>query len=283
PQGAPGEGVAAEQLVAVQTVDLGALREFRAGALSRLRERPIEAEAAVQTIEPGQGEAGLQLAEVLPRIVGRLQVKRGEMTEQAPSALAEVRSALASGLADDALAPAATAVLNPAVIASGLALDRDDLAGPIGAAEALAVSAELPFVRWQPVPPPAIVPRRLFTEGESNQVLVIRSWVSQDPSSLVVTSGTPADYAAANAGRDATCERHLVPPKTSQLGPRSTAHSTPRSPRRTPPPATCGCTRRSASRARCSTWMCRGWTIRPSVSRRTASRWSTGRARPRAS
>ena len=217
PQGAPGEGVAAEQLVAVQTVDLGALREFRAGALSRLRERPIEAEAAVQTIEPGQGEAGLQLAEVLPRIVGRLQVKRGEMTEQAPSALAEVRSALASGLADDALAPAATAVLNPAVIASGLALDRDDLAGPIGAAEALAVSAELPFVRWQPVPPPAIVPRRLFTEGESNQVLVIRSWVSQDPSSLVVTSGTPADYAAANAGRDATCERHLVPPKTSQL------------------------------------------------------------------
>ena len=206
-----------EQVVAVQTVDLVAMRSFREGALSRVRDRPIEAEIAVQAIEAGQGGAGLRLAEVMPQIVGRLQVKRGEVTEQAPSALAQVRSALASGLADDDLAPSATAVLNPAVIRSGLGLDRDVLAGPIGTAEAVAVSAELPFVRWQPVPPPAIVPRRLFTEGESNQVLVIRSWVSQDPESLVVTSGTAAEYAASTPGREATCERQLVPPKTSQL------------------------------------------------------------------
>ncbi|MFT3860636.1 hypothetical protein [Micropruina sp.] len=203
--------------VAVQTADLTALRDFRSGALSRLRERPIEAAAAAQPIEAGQGGEGLQLAQVLPQIVGRLQSRRGDAVEQPVSALAQVRDVLATGLNDDNLAPAATATLNPDVIRSGLALDPDLLAGPLGTSEAIAVSAELPFVRWQPVPPPAIVPRRLFTEGESNQVLVIRSWVSQDPSSLAISLGTPEQYAVANPGREATCERQLVPPKTSQL------------------------------------------------------------------
>jgi len=221
PLGAPADVAPADppaEPVARVTADLRALRAFRAGSLAQLRARPIEADAAVQQIDPGQGGAGLQLAEVLPQIVGRLQFKRGDLlAEQAPSAVAEVRNVLATGLADDNLAPTATAVLNPAVIRGGLALDRDDLLGPVGVAEAMAVSAELPFVRWQPVPPPAIVPRRLFTEGESNQVLVIRSWITQDPATLAVAAGTPDEYAAANAGREATCERHLVPPKTSQL------------------------------------------------------------------
>ncbi len=198
--------------------DLSGLRAFRTGSLSRLRARPIEGEEVAGPIDAGQGGAGLQLAEVLPQIVGRLQEVRGERAE-APvaTALAQVRGALAAGLADDDVAPAATAVLNPAVVRSGLALDRDLLAGPIAALEASAVSAELPFVRWQPVPPPAVVPRRLYSEGESNGVLVVRSWVSQDPATLAVSTGTPQEYAAATPGRWATCERHLVPPKTSQL------------------------------------------------------------------
>ncbi|MCW3158830.1 hypothetical protein [Micropruina sonneratiae] len=199
--------------------DLSQLGDFRTGALSRLRDSAAaSAEPAAQPIDTGTDGAGLQLAQALPEIVGRLQVKRGESVQQpVASALADVRSVLASGLADDALAPAATAVLNPAVIRGGLALDPDDLAGPVGTSEAVAVSAELPFVRYQPVPPPAVVPRRLFTEGESNEVLVVRSRVSQDPATLAVLTGTPVEYAAANAGRFATCERHLVPPKTSQL------------------------------------------------------------------
>ncbi len=208
----------ADQLEGRVAADLRGLREFRAGSLTRLRAQVVDAEPVVEPIDAGQGGAGLRLAEVLPQIVGRLQIKRGEgVAQPVASGLAEVRSVLAGGLADDDVAPTATAVINPAVIASGLALSRDLIDGPIGVAEALAISAQLPFVRYQPVPPPAVVPRRLYTEGESNGVLVIRSWVSQDPASLVVTSGTPEEYAAATAGRFATCERQLVPPKTSQL------------------------------------------------------------------
>lgn len=206
----------AEPIVRV-AADLSRLRDFRTGALSRLREQEVAAPVD-QPIDAGTGGAGLQLAQALPEIVGRLQVKRGESVAQpVASGLAEVRSVLASGLADDALMPAGTAVLNPHVIHGGLALDPDDLVGPIADSEALAISAELPFVRYQPVPPPAVVPRRQYTEGESNGVMVVRSWVAQDPSTLVVTTGTPEEYAAANPGRFATCERQLVPPKTSQL------------------------------------------------------------------
>ena len=38
-----------------------------------------------------------------------------------------------------------------------------------------------PFLRWDPVPSPALVPRKRYTEGESLRVLVIRSGVIQDP------------------------------------------------------------------------------------------------------
>ena len=220
---APGQGhqpdpQPADQLAGRVAADLRGSRAFRAGALTRIRALVEPSEPAVQPIDPGQGGAGLELAQALPEIVGRLQVKRGEgVAQPQTSGLAEVRSVLAGGLADDDVAPTATARLNPAVIASGLALDRDLLAGPIAVAEALAISAELPFVRYQPVPPPAVVPRRLFTEGESNAVMVIRSWVSQDPATLTVASGTAQEYADANPGRFATNERHLVPPKTSQL------------------------------------------------------------------
>lgn len=215
-EGAPGDGDA--QPAVRVSADLSGLRDFRNGALRRLRERPIEGAVVAPPITAGQGAAGQRLAEVLPQIVGRLQEVRGERVEAAvASPLAEVRGALATGLADDELAPAGTAVLNPSVIRSGLALDRDLLNDPIATAEAAAISAELPFVRWQPVPPPAVVPRRPYSEGESNGVLVVRSWVSQDPATLKMSTGTPQEYADANPGRWATCERHLVPPKTSQL------------------------------------------------------------------
>ena len=65
-----------------------------------------------------------------------------------------------------------------------------------------------PFLRWDPVLSPAVVPRHQYTEGESLRVLVIRSDVTQD-----VTSGT-----VVVASSTATSERHLAPPKTSQIG-----------------------------------------------------------------
>lgn len=78
-----------------------------------------------------------------------------------------------------------------------------------------------PFLRWDPVPPPEIVPRRTFTEGESLRVLVIRSGVTQDKDTLALTVTPPRDYAsqvkAAHPLVRATSERHLAPPKTTQM------------------------------------------------------------------
>ncbi|MGD8167015.1 hypothetical protein ACEXOS_007295 [Herbiconiux sp. P16] len=65
-----------------------------------------------------------------------------------------------------------------------------------------------PFLRWDPVPPPAIVPEKPYTEGESLRVLVLRSDVTQDRATGVVTVHDPVVPASA---------RHLAPPKTSQL------------------------------------------------------------------
>jgi hypothetical protein len=85
------------------------------------------------------------------------------------------------------------------------------------------VTALHPFLRWDPVPSPALVPRKRYTEGESLRVLVIRSGVIQDPTTLALTVSNPTSYAAAagavisDIGYGATSERHLAPPKISQL------------------------------------------------------------------
>ncbi|HMR23198.1 MAG TPA: hypothetical protein PKE46_13770, partial [Micropruina sp.] len=82
------------------TANLSGLRDFTATSVQRLRAGLVAAPAAAEpTIDAAQGEGGLRFAEVLPQIVGRLQVVRGEQAARpVASALAEVRSALASGL-----------------------------------------------------------------------------------------------------------------------------------------------------------------------------------------
>ncbi len=78
-----------------------------------------------------------------------------------------------------------------------------------------------PFLRWDPVQPPAVVPRRPFTEGESLRVLVVRSGVTQDPDTLELTVTDPVAYAAqVTSGHPdyrGTSERHLAAPKTTQM------------------------------------------------------------------
>lgn len=105
---------------------------------------------------------------------------------------------------------------------------------PTGAAvqRALAGATALrAFLRWDPVPPPAIVARAEFTEAESLRVLVVRSGVTQaEPGGEVVVTPPSAYAPAAEAALQAAdpaapagapffrerSERHLVPPKTSQ-------------------------------------------------------------------
>jgi hypothetical protein len=57
------------------------------------------------------------------------------------------------------------------------------------------VTTPRPFLRWDPVPEPTVVPRMPYTTGESSHRVVIRT-------------------TEAGSGRS---ERHLLPPKTSQL------------------------------------------------------------------
>jgi hypothetical protein len=73
---------------------------------------------------------------------------------------------------------------------------------------------ELPLAyhRFEPVISPVLVPRQRFNEGESLEHLVIRSRTDAD------TAGEAVALTAMSAGASysATCERHVVPPKTSQ-------------------------------------------------------------------
>ncbi|CAA9215086.1 MAG: hypothetical protein AVDCRST_MAG76-320 [uncultured Acidimicrobiales bacterium] len=68
-------------------------------------------------------------------------------------------------------------------------------------------SEPLIYNRFEPVPPPAIVPRAKFGEGESVERMVIRSDFDQ----------TATQYAAVNPAYQPSNDRHVVPPKTSQL------------------------------------------------------------------
>ena len=80
--------------------------------------------------------------------------------------------------------------------------------GPDSVAQALkTVTALRPFLRWEPVPPPAVVPLKAYTEAESLRVLVVRSNVEQDADTLAITVTPPSTES----------QRHLAPPKTSQV------------------------------------------------------------------
>lgn len=83
----------------------------------------------------------------------------------------------------------------------------------------------LRFLRWEPVPPPAVVPRHRYSEAESVRHLVIRSGVELSEAGGAPTIVDPDSYAAdaiaANPALDlawrATSERHLAPPKSHQM------------------------------------------------------------------
>lgn len=85
---------------------------------------------------------------------------------------------------------AATATIEDLVVHPAALVDPE-IATPGTAPGAPVETAPMPFLRWHPVPPPALVARHELTPGESLQRLVIRE--------------------------GETTQRHLVPPKTTQL------------------------------------------------------------------
>jgi hypothetical protein len=75
----------------------------------------------------------------------------------------------------------------------------------IGGASTLPNAGFLRFARFEPLSPPVLVPRTEYTEGESLELMVIRS--NYDASA--------AEYAAAHPPYSAQNERHVAPPKAS--------------------------------------------------------------------
>lgn len=93
---------------------------------------------------------------------------------------------------------------------AGNSLSMDEATQVVSAVDGLVLPASgesRPYLRFEPVGSPELVARATVREGESLARLVIRSDFDL----------TPAQWAAAHEGYQAACERHIVPPKVSQL------------------------------------------------------------------
>lgn len=192
-----------------------ATTDFDAAAARVLRD-PIVGPAITGAISARRAVAALEANATL-----ETQVQRGTLVARAiaqaviddvdaftPQVVQLAPDALASAVAQHA---AVTRALPPGGIAAAITWARDT------------ITALHPFLRWEPVPGPVLVPRTRYTEGESLRELVIRSGITQDPETLALTITPPADYvASANLQVPEACyaavnERHVAPPKASQL------------------------------------------------------------------
>jgi len=80
-----------------------------------------------------------------------------------------------------------------------------------------AASESIQFTRFEPLIPPTLVPRAVFTEGEAVENLVIRSNFDQTTNEYIATEDVTNALAGENYAYEEGNERHVVPPKTSQL------------------------------------------------------------------
>lgn len=196
--------------------------------------RPVVPERAAPTLgRKEQAALRSEIANVLGRTDVGAALSGDALATATPSRASAVTQAMRSALTStkgaafgvtasldaDTLLPAvagqlgrATATLTPSGITAAVVL------------EALkTITAPRPFLRWDPVPPPTLVPRARYSEGESQRVVVIRSGVTQDPDTLDVTVTDPQEYRTAvladnpDSAFQAVGQRHLVPPKVGQL------------------------------------------------------------------
>jgi hypothetical protein len=80
------------------------------------------------------------------------------------------------------------------------------------------VTRQHTFVRFDPVPSPAVMPRRPYGEGESLMRMVIRSTLGMLPAAYVAQTRISGlhGHTTPLSAYIATCERHLAPPHASQ-------------------------------------------------------------------
>jgi hypothetical protein len=215
--------------VAAALADRGAVAaepsEFANELLARFREaRPLaEPEALEQPRRISPAVPELTGVADLDRMILRRAGARAEL-RMAPGTtrLERIERAFDGALHETERLLAPTARVPDAAMLAGLIAD---LAGAVAAPGELEEALELyldfvtkprPFLRWDPVLPPTVVPRHAFSLGESLLTLVIRSGTEPDTGGVVVTA--PDAYAASHPGSGyrATSERHLAAPKSSQ-------------------------------------------------------------------
>jgi hypothetical protein len=191
--------------------------------------------------QPGAGPAAVDADAVQVtgvRSLDRLVVGRRISQPAGPASALSRRTAIVRAV--DAAAPQSSAFvertdtqLAPSVFSA--ALSAAALAQPALSASALAALLQLlldvvttprPFLRWEPVLEPTVVPRHAYSEAESLLTLVIRSGVEgPGPDGLTMTVVPPEQYVPATLAAHpeldlawrVDSQRHLVPPKTSQF------------------------------------------------------------------
>ncbi|MCK4297706.1 MAG: hypothetical protein KAX28_13755, partial [Candidatus Marinimicrobia bacterium] len=78
-------------------------------------------------------------------------------------------------------------------------------------------SDPLSYARFEPVIPPTLVPRTIVSEGESVEKMVIRSNFDKTAKEYVESNDVKDALKDEDHTYDVSNERHIVPPKTSQL------------------------------------------------------------------
>ncbi|AXH95535.1 hypothetical protein [Ornithinimicrobium avium] len=98
----------------------------------------------------------------------------------------------------------------------GLTLEEADswLASPAAATPAVPAQGATPYLRFEPVPAPAVVPAQPFGEGASALRLVVRSDVGSDPQAYAAGSAGDLEELGLEPYRPHD-DRHVAPPKAA--------------------------------------------------------------------
>ncbi len=198
---------------------------------------------------PGKGAPGLDLGDLQPTgvadldrlIVSRIRRRFLRAVETARSRQARIEAAFAGAPDEvehlvertDARPPVETlsTAMRTGISAHPEILQPQTPLGELLELLADTITTPRPFLRWDPILEPAVVPRHPYTEAESLLTLVIRSGVegpvpaADGGDGLTLTLVDPPSFAAATlAARPelgllwrGASERHLAPPKVGQL------------------------------------------------------------------
>jgi len=223
-------GTASGPVAELGRADLAVVREEMERSRPPRRVGPAR-DRAVRGLDPDRLHP-TGTPEVDRLVVARLGDRVARSAAAAPSRRERVAEAFVSARAEHLLER--TDLAEPTVLEQAwrtALLARPEAVRGSVLAELLSVLSSVvtlprPFLRWDPVLEPAVVPRHSYSEAESLLTLVVRSGVEgpgSDP--LETTLVDPATFlATTTAARPelelqwrATSERHLAPPKVGQL------------------------------------------------------------------